>query len=606
MNGHAEDGGVLFDRLPLRATSRECHREGLGATDEGPLNLGHACRQGDVLESATHIKGIFFYVEKSLRESDFTEFCLRGKGEFPNPLDADGHDRGVAPLHQGLALDFDKAISACAVMGIFLVHRDGGEGGALKERLFADGGNPRWDVQFAKRRAPPQSRVTNDENACRYDQSLQRGAVSEHLRRERRQSFGQVHFPQGRATPKSRRSDLGHRVGQGDPHKVTALGKGEGIDAACSRSHRQFFDAGVHAQQGAAVINRRVGVRDESARIRPRPQRGIGKPEEGEAEMLHGPEKEAVGGGIRVGGEVVRDGTNAARKDFDAQRVEVNKTMVNVGGEGIIPAANVQGGLLQFGAQRIGLARAVVGGVQRVLAERASRLLLENREGDVPPTMGAGASVRHGGSFLRRTKISSDADVQRLFFHYTILWEKNQPQMRGRMRKIARLRKKGCCICVYTFATSPSLSGKTRSQRLHAHPPCTAAEKPCPAKENGRHRQHGDLPQGCGDKAQNAARTKRDHRPRHAPLTGQRVVSDIRTFDEDLPLIEGVDARHGFEGGGLPCPIMADEGVQVAGANVQGEVGDPLVGAGVVFGQVLDSEHDGFLSFGSFWGCRVL
>ncbi len=80
-------------------------------------------------------------------------------------------------------------------------------------------------------------------------------------------------------------------------------------------------------------------------------------------------------------------------------------------------------------------------------------------------------------------------------------------------------------------------------------------------------------------------------------LAGQRVGAEVNIVDVDFAGIEAVDTGDGFERGGFSGAVMTDEGVQIAGSDMEGEIGYAFVRTGIVFGEVLDVEHGCLLYF---------
>ena len=75
------------------------------------------------------------------------------------------------------------------------------------------------------------------------------------------------------------------------------------------------------------------------------------------------------------------------------------------------------------------------------------------------------------------------------------------------------------------------------------------------------------------------------------PLAGDGVGADGSAADGDLPGVELQDAHHAAEGGGLTGAVVADEAVNFAGGDVQGQIVHRLFSA-VGLSQMLDVQHN--------------
>ena len=75
------------------------------------------------------------------------------------------------------------------------------------------------------------------------------------------------------------------------------------------------------------------------------------------------------------------------------------------------------------------------------------------------------------------------------------------------------------------------------------------------------------------------------------PLAGDGVGADGLAADGDLPGVKLQDAHHGAEGGGLTGTVVADEAVDLAGGNVQGQVVHGFLFT-IDLGQMLNVQHN--------------
>ena len=75
------------------------------------------------------------------------------------------------------------------------------------------------------------------------------------------------------------------------------------------------------------------------------------------------------------------------------------------------------------------------------------------------------------------------------------------------------------------------------------------------------------------------------------PLAGDGVGADGLAADGDLPGVELQDAHHGAEGGGLTGAVVADEAVNFAGGDVQGQIVHGFLFT-IDLGQMLDVQHN--------------
>lgn len=78
----------------------------------------------------------------------------------------------------------------------------------------------------------------------------------------------------------------------------------------------------------------------------------------------------------------------------------------------------------------------------------------------------------------------------------------------------------------------------------------------------------------------------------HLLLAAHRVRGEVLAANGDGAGIPALDAGHALESGGLAGAVVADEGVEVPGLDVEGQVGDPLGAALVVLGEAIDVKHE--------------
>ena len=86
----------------------------------------------------------------------------------------------------------------------------------------------------------------------------------------------------------------------------------------------------------------------------------------------------------------------------------------------------------------------------------------------------------------------------------------------------------------------------------------------------------------------------------HDLLAGEGILLDGHAVDEDVAALEIVDARHGPKGGGLAGAVGADESEDVAGGDVQIQILHGGLALAVGLGEVFDTQHILYSSFGFF------
>ena len=78
-------------------------------------------------------------------------------------------------------------------------------------------------------------------------------------------------------------------------------------------------------------------------------------------------------------------------------------------------------------------------------------------------------------------------------------------------------------------------------------------------------------------------------------LAGQRVLPHRHAADGDLPRVEGKDAGHGLQRGGFARAVVADEAIDLPGADVERQIIHGFF-VPIGFGEMLNVEHGRLLS----------